>query len=501
MRLSTLLLAFSLLTTAACKKGGGSPKSAVGELSEDEKNQPGPNFKNGLAVVKAPDKNGYVDYGRAYTYFDQAALLGGGAKAHFNAGWTADRAGRPQDAVVHYKAALEADPTMEPAMFSLASAYIESGDPENAVALYKNYLAQNPKSDEVRNELVAALVQAKKHDEAAAEAQEILRHDPKNAQVFRSLSAMYYDKQQLGMSQLTAEQALKNKDGDPGTYNNMGVSFLTQGKAPEAIEKFKQAVALESTHYEANYNLGWIALNSGDYQLAADSFTNALKSKPGETGAKLGLAISSRGLADYKTAERLYDEIMAAEKDNESAYFNAATLQEIYTKNFKKALQILQAYADAHPVGPDHEVFARMKRVEAAKAEEDERKRVEAEKKKAEEERRKRNAELLKNMSTLITSMQEKLSMNQACVDPMVTEEVGMVLEQAQMVVDAQDVDMAPDMQTMLEGYQPVIDEAVGACAGAAPAPEEGAGTEGAGEEGAAPDEAPPEDGEAPAPE
>lgn len=506
MRLSTLLLAFSLLTTAACKKGGGGAKGPA-ELSEDQALKPGPNFDNGLATLKSPDKAGNVDYGAAYNYFDKAATLGGGAKAHFNAGWTAERLGRPQDAAMHFKAALDADPTMEPAMFSLASAYIEGGQADQAVELYQAYLAKEPGNQEVRNELVAALVKANRHDEAIGAAQEILRHDPKNAQVFRSLSAMYFDKDMIGMANLTAEQSLKNSPGDPGTINNMGVSLLTQGKEPEAIAKFKEAINLDVKHFEANYNMGWIALNSGDYGLANTSFDNALKSKPGSTKAKMGFAVAKRGIGELKEAEKLYSEIMAAEPDNEAAFFNAAVLQEVYVKDFKKALKILQTYADAHPVGADHEVFARMKRVEAAKAEEDERKRIEAERKKAEEERRKRNQELLKNMASTITKMQEQLSMNQACIDPMVTEEVNMVLEQAQMVVDAEEVDMAADIQSMLEGYQPVIDDAVGACGGSGGGEEgtdggdgteggEGAGGEGTeGEETEGMDEEMPEEG------
>ena len=68
-----------------------------------------------------------------------------------------------------------------------------------------------------------------------------------------------------------------------------------------------------------------------------------------------------------------------------------------------------------------------------------------------------------------------KLDANASCLDPGSVEEIGMILEQAQMVVDAKDVDMAPDIQQLLDAYVPALDEAIAGCAGGgapAPAPE-----------------------------
>ena len=136
-----------------------------------------------------------------------------------------------------------------------------------------------------------------------------------------------------------------------------------------------------------------------------------------------------------------------------------------------------------------------MQRVESAKAEEDARIAAEKQRKKEEEERARRNKELLASISGVITEYQGKMSTNANCIDPMLVEEIGMVFEQAQMVVDAEEVSMAADVQTLLDGYTPLVDDAIANCpaGGAAPAPEEGAeGAEG---------EAPAEGEEAPAEE
>ena len=133
-----------------------------------------------------------------------------------------------------------------------------------------------------------------------------------------------------------------------------------------------------------------------------------------------------------------------------------------------------------------------MERVNQAKAAEDEKKRLEAERKQAEVDRQKRNEQLLKDMSLIITETKAKLDNNAHCLDAGSIEEVGMILEQAAMVVEAEEIDMAGDIKQLLDMYVPAVDAAIEGC-GAAPPPEEPAPEE------AVEGEAPAEGGEAPA--
>lgn len=520
--ITTSIAILSLLALAGCPKGGSS-----GGWSEEElATNPAANFQKGLGILQNPDrKTGVVDYSEAFKSFNASANLGGGAKASFNAGWSAEKIGRPADAETHYRTAYEADPTYEQAMFSLARVLTEQGKNEDAVLLYQGHAEKDPGNLDARNDLVAALIKAQKFEAAVAESQAILRKDPKNADVYRNLSALYYAQSNYGMSQMTAKKALELNDGDPGVYNNMGVTYLLQGNEAMAIEKFKTALKLDSGNFESNMNLGYTALNSGDYTLALASFQAASGTNPASLDAKLGLAVSTRGIRDFKLAGQLYDEIIDADPQGEAAYYNAATLHEKYTKDFAKAQKYLQAYIDAHAgeISPTHEVFALMERVNQAKAAEDEKKRLEAERKQAEVDRQKRNEQMLKDMSVVITDTQAKLDRNLKCIDPGSVEEVGMILEQAAMVVEAEEVDMAGDIKQLLDMYVPAVDGAIEGCdprlveaqnaefaatgkvvplgeeGAAGPPPEEGAAAPEDGEVPAEGGEAPVEGGEAPA--
>jgi tetratricopeptide (TPR) repeat protein len=461
--LTVSLAILGLFALAGCPKSGG----GGGWSEEDLATNPAANFQKGLSILQNPDRRtGAVDYDTAFKSFNASANLGGGPKASFNAGWTAEKIGRPADAEHHYRVAYEADPTYDAAMFSLARILAQQGKSEDAVLLYQGHAEKEPDNLEARNDLVAALIKAQKFEEAIAESQAILRKDPKNASVYRNLSALYYEQGNYGMSQLTAKKALELNEGDPGVYNNMGVTYLLQGNESAAIEKFKTAIKLDSTNYESNMNLGFTALNSGDYTLALSSFQAAITTNPSSLDAKLGLAVSTRGIRDFKLAGQLYDEIIDANPQSEAAYYNAATLHEKYTKDFGKAQKYLQAYIDAHAgeISPTHEVFALMERVNQAKAEEDEKKRLEAERKQAEIDRQKRNEQLLKDMSLVITETQAKLARNLKCIDPGSVEEVGMILEQAAMVVEMEEIDMAGDIKQLLDMYVPAVDGAIEGC-------------------------------------
>jgi len=502
-------LAFTVAGTSAC----GPDKEP--EVDESTITDPAYFFDRAVTTVKTPDsKTGLVDYQAAYDDFSKAIALGGGAKAEFNAGWTADRLGQPDRAEGHYRKALEADSGYTAALTNLANALGAGERHAEAVDIYRNYLAAKPDDLDMHNSLVNALTLSGSYDEAITEAQNILQKNPDNVSAYRNLSRTYFAKGEYGMSQLCAEKAKTLQDGDPGIYNNMGVTYLQQDDLPAAIDAFKTAIKIDPDNVEANMNLGYVALDSGDYKQAKTCFSQVQTAAPENVDGLLGLAIAQRGMKEFDAASATYDRILEMDPGNEVAYFNASTLHERYTKDFKKAKKILQAYVDQNQgsIGPNHDVFARIDRISVSEQEEAdrvaelERKRIEA------EEREKRQKAQLEELKGQVASFKKKLDQANcpAVAEMGMLEDFAMIAEQGQMVIDAEDFQMAGDMVTFLETYEPMLDEFIPMCAdaGPAPAPEGGAeepagdgGEEAAPEEAAPKGEAPPEAGgeEAPA--
>jgi tetratricopeptide (TPR) repeat protein len=257
-------------------------------------------------------------------------------------------------------------------------------------------------------------------------------------------------------------------------------------------------------------NLGYLAIDSGDYVLGKKSFDAVAAKDPGNIAGKLGLAVSLRGVKEYDAAGKLYDEIIAADPKNEAAYFNAATLHRKYTQNFKKANKDLDAYVAAFQgqIDPGHEVFARRALVQKAIDAENAKKAEADRRKKEAEERKLRQQETFNSLKTKVASLGALLSKYETCelMIEMGGIDMGqMVLEQAQMVVQAEEIDMAADVMTFVDDLLPQLQSNTPYCdeefaqKAAEAAPAEGAApTEGAPAEGAA---APAEGAAAPAEE
>lgn len=475
MKLRTLsfLLAFALPPVGV----GCGPKKPV---ETDGVVNPKQLFVEGVQLLKTPGKDGKIDYAGAYAKFSAASTAQADfAKAHFNAGWASEQLGNAQQAVGHYQAALATNPGYVEAMYALGDVLSRTGKAPEAVALYKGHVEKNPEDLKGRNALMEALTAGDYYDEAIAQAKEILMRDARNVGAYRNLSRLYFAKGEYKMSQLCAEKAKDLAKGDSGIYNNIGVTFLVMKDDASAIDEFKTAIQLQPQSLEANLNLGYTALNSGDYNLAQQCFTAALEGTPGSIEARLGLAVALRGLKDYEQSGKLYDEVIAADPGNQKAYLNAATLYEKYVKDYKKAEKLLQTFISVNnkdgSIGPDHIVHARIARIKESQAIDEARKREEERKKKEAEEREKRQKEKLTELKTKVAALEAALQKYSSCEAFMmgVGSEAAMVVEQGKMVVEAGELDMAADVLTFVEQIQPMVDEAIPMCGagGEAPAP------------------------------
>jgi tetratricopeptide (TPR) repeat protein len=287
-------------------------------------------FRYGVEALNTPDKHGVIDYAAAYDAFAGAAAVltepQQQAKAHFDAGWVAEVLGRPADAEAHYRSAAEADPGMEKARFSLARVQAAQGEHDDAVALYRAHLEAKPSDRHARTDLVGALAAAGRHEEAIAEARAVLLDDPQNADVYRHLAGVYRALGNEGMARLCAEKALALRAGDAAAWNDVGVALLGEDEA-EAARKFETALQLDPEHFEANLNLGFLALDSGDFALALACFEKAAAARPSSVDAKLGLAVALRGTGQLDDAKAVYDDLLRADPANEVAAFNKAALE------------------------------------------------------------------------------------------------------------------------------------------------------------------------------
>jgi tetratricopeptide (TPR) repeat protein len=374
------VFAFSLLLQAGCPKNGNTNNNG------EEEGPPDPEiaFQDGIKVL---DAGGTVDYERALKAFAASCQQGGEqgkphSKACFNAGLSAARLGRFDQAETHYRAALKGDPGFKAAVQNLTVALLQAGKSVDSLPIYEDYLKKNPKDWEMVNNYAGALGEAGRYPEAVSQIQAMLFEDPKNTRAYKTLARIYFLQGNYRMSQLASANALKLAPDDADIHNNIGLSFLKEGKEADAVIAFKEALKLDEGNLEANMNLGLIAVKFADYALAAQCFNRVLAKFPGNAEARVGIAVAHRGAVEMEEAIAEYDAILQNDKCNELALINKGIVQTLFLKKHKEALATFETYSQC-PGAKD--VAERVARVKADIAEEE---RVAAEQKRMEEELR-----------------------------------------------------------------------------------------------------------------
>jgi tetratricopeptide (TPR) repeat protein len=466
----------------------GCPKQTTAP-GEGDNLDPNMEFVQGIKTLEKVDrKTGTVDYDTALAYFRSAVNLKPDfANAAYNAAWTSEQIGDMDQAISYYKKAYESKPTKD-----FLNAYVavqkEAGQFEGALATLTDYVSKNPSDMDAQYSVIEVHTQMGNMDAALQAASEILLSNSTDITVYRLLSRTFYQNNKFDMSLLCAEKAnemlmsVAKEKGQPakkdaGILNNMGVTYLAMKDEPSAIGYFQEALELEPNHVEANLNLGFIALNSGNYQFALEKFDAALVTNASQMSAKLGRAVALRGTQDLDGASKLYAQILKSSSADRIAYFNAATLEAKYQKDYKKAQQLLEEYKAANP--SDTEVDQRLAELSTLQAEEAARKKAEEERRKAEEERKKRQQEKMNELKTAVSSLQASKDALASCaeaIDSGAIEMADMVLEQGVMVIEAEEIEMAGDVIPFVADTQATLDELKAVCGGgSAPAPTEGA--------------------------
>ena len=433
-----------------------------------------------------------MDYESAYANFAAAAEVKPDMdSAQFNAGWTAERLGRLQQAAEHYRMALEANPSNQNALFAYASVLTNAGNATEAVGLFKTYMDANPNDNTVRASYTEALLVAKMYDQDSAyqeeckeschgygQVQEALRQNSEDLQAYQNLSRMYFEQGNFQMSQLCAEKAQMISKDDPGILNNRGVTFLEMDKPALAIVEFQEAIAINPRLLQPNLNLGctaqfrrlrwhWNVLTEPSRLHQAIRMQNWAWLLPcGEPRTKTEKTSSK--------AAKLYEQVIAAEPTNQMAYYNAATLHELYSKDYDQALEYLTTYAaKVHQGIPDTDTQTRIDRVALSKQEAQEAKaRAEAERKAA-EEREARQRKVLEDLKTQVGVLDGLLAEHGSCaalLDSGLAEMGMMVKEQAQVVIEAEEFEMAAEVLPFLEDSVGSIQGIIPECSGAPPA-------------------------------
>jgi Tfp pilus assembly protein PilF len=160
------------------------------------------------------------------------------------------------------------------------------------------------------------------------------------------------DTQALDLAALVCSQAIRKNQNYAPIHNTAGMIQVELGNLNSAVSAFNTARKLDPTFYEAQMNFAAVNLQFRGFAQAEEAYRAALKMRPNDFDAHLGLALALRGLIDDANFDQMVpaagSELAAARKlqpDRPETYYNDAILTQEYKAKSggKDAEPMLQA--------------------------------------------------------------------------------------------------------------------------------------------------------------
>jgi Flp pilus assembly protein TadD len=199
-----------------------------------------------LAVVAHAQVGHWRDTTRLFTH--ALRVTRDNAVAHNALGLELYRADRLDQALEHYRRAVEISPT-----------YLEA-----------------------RVNLAGALMASRRADEAVAHYRAAMRLDPDDVVVTMNLGAALMGQGRLEEAEGLLRKVLENRPDDAAVHGALGVALGRLGRHDEAIPHFRAAVAANPGDAEMRVNLGTALLKREAWEEAREQLAEALKLDPSD---------------------------------------------------------------------------------------------------------------------------------------------------------------------------------------------------------------------------
>lgn len=196
-------------------------------------------------------------------------------RRYFESGARYLESGRPADAIVEFRNAVDRDERWGQARFALAEAYAANGDPENA---YQNYTrAADLMPDNAAAQVKAAtyLLLVGQYEDARTRVQRLLEKEPRNIQAHILLGNALAGLRDLEGAVTQINQAIQLEPTRSQTYTNLAIIKVAQGQRDEARAAFERAVQIDGQSVAARLALANFQWSVGDRPAAERSLQQA----------------------------------------------------------------------------------------------------------------------------------------------------------------------------------------------------------------------------------
>lgn len=210
--------------------------------------------------------------------------------AHYNLGIVLSNQGEAEQAIGHYRRAVDLRPDYAEAHYNLGRLLVEQGQFDDAIAHYEKAAAVNPADAEAQNNLGVTLFGIGRADDAIAHYQKALEIQPDYAEASCNLASALVAKGDFdgAIARYTACLAAI-PDQEEARYN-LASALLRKGRIDEAIIQYQKVLQLHPDSADAHANLGSAWLAKRRVRDAMTEYTKALQIAPENLAALSNLA-------------------------------------------------------------------------------------------------------------------------------------------------------------------------------------------------------------------
>jgi protein O-mannosyl-transferase len=314
-----------------------------------------PRWVTGAAVAVAAVVLGALTVARNTVYRseltlwqDTVAKRPDNPRARHNLGQALVTAGRPEEAVLEFRRAIELQPHHAFAHASLAQVLLTRGELADAEAHLRAALAADPRWVDAWVNLGLTLARLGRTTEAIAAYETALAIDPHAQDARTNLAGLMIDHGQIDEGIARLRDVLAAAPDLAEARYHLGMALDKSGERSAAEAELRTAVRLKPDLAPAHLALGNVLMRRGDGRAAAASYQESIRLDPGSAEARFALGNVHAQREDFDTAIQLYREALERDPRHVQATNNLANSQ-LATGRVREAIGTYEAVLRMRP--------------------------------------------------------------------------------------------------------------------------------------------------------